>query len=110
MKVEKLEKFIKDELLELGFVKNKNGEYQYKDINIWNFYIMDDETCIIQYCDDKCDDISIISYSTSFITDMKKTEIKERLKFIKDMQGELHNGNWCIWVDGYSMIKEYKND
>lgn len=97
MKVEKLEKFIKDELLELGFVKNKNGEYQYKDINIWSFNC-DDYQLVMQYCDSKCDD-NDMSYDTCFTIDMKKKDIKERLQFIKDNQGELHNGNWCVWVN-----------
>ena len=55
MKIEKLEQFIKDELLELGFTKGKHGNYQYKDINIWNFLKYSDEQLIMDYYDSKCD-------------------------------------------------------
>jgi hypothetical protein len=98
MKVEKLVQFIKDELLELGFTKEGDSEYQYKDIYIMPLLTMDDETLVMQYCDSKCDS-NDMSYDTCFTIDMKKKDIKERLQFIKDNQGELHNGNWCVWVN-----------
>jgi len=98
MKVQKLEKFIKDELLELGFVKQGNDEYQYKDIYVMPLFAMNNETLVMPYCDSKCDN-NDMSYDTCFTTDMKKKEIKERLKFIKDCQGELHKGYWCVWVN-----------
>jgi hypothetical protein len=98
MKVEKLIQFIKDELLELGFTKEGDSEYQYKDIYIMPLFAMNDETCVLQYCDSKCDN-NDMSYDTCFTIDMKKKDIKERLQFIKDNQGELHNGNWCVWVN-----------
>lgn len=101
MKLEKLEQFIKDELLELGFTKNKHGEYQYKDINIYDIsldYWMNGSGGYIQinYCDSEC--VDDMTYWTAFMPDMKKKEIKERLSFIKDNQGKLHEGRWCVGV------------
>lgn len=98
MKIEKLEQFIKDELLELGFTKSKYGEYQYKDINIFEFFEYNANTFVIQYCDSKCDNNDMY-YDTGFFTDMKKKDIRNNLKFIKDCQGELHKGYGCVWVN-----------
>ena len=98
MKVEKLKQFIKDELKVLGFKKSKHNEYQYKDINIWQFFAMNDETLVMQYCDSKCD-YNDISYDTCFTTNCTKKDIKAKLKFIKDCQGELEKGYGCVWVN-----------
>ena len=98
MKVEKLEQFIKDELIKVGFKKSKYKDYRYEDISIFGFFVMNDETLIMQYCDSKCDN-NDMSYDTSFNTDCKKKDIKARLKFIKDNQGELHKGYGCVWVN-----------
>ena len=98
MKVEKLVQFIKDELLELGFTKEGDSEYQYKDIYIMPLFAMNDETCVLQYCDSKCDN-NDMSYDTCFTTNCTKKDIKAKLKFIKDCQGELEKGYGCVWVN-----------
>jgi len=98
MKIEKLEQFIKDELKVLGFKKSKYAEYQYKDINIWEFCHYNIETLIISYCDSKCDN-NDMSYDTCFTTNCTKKDIKAKLKFIKDCQGELEKGYGCVWVN-----------
>ena len=98
-KIEKLEQFIKDELLELGFVKTKYGEYQYKDINIFEFIVYNEQTLVMCYCDSKCENNDMSYDTTFFADDIEKPDTKARLKFIKDCQGELHKGYGCVWVN-----------
>ncbi len=99
MKLEKLEKFIKDELVKAGFTKSKYGEYQYKDINIYDIsldYWMNGSGGYISvhYCDSEC--VDDMTYWTAFKPDMKTKEIRKRLSFIKDNQGNLHKAGWCV--------------
>jgi hypothetical protein len=83
MKVEKLEQFIKDELIKVGFKKNKYNEYQYKDINIFDI----DEHGI-SLTDDSCGEWG--RYDINMHHSMtKKKHIRFYIKGLIEYQGKL---------------------
>ncbi len=81
MKVENLQKFIKDELIRLGFKKTKGGEYKHKDITI--FDISSDG---ISLFDNSCDE-----YGKYDITmwHCKKKDVTFYIKGLIEYQGKL---------------------
>lgn len=92
MKVEKLEQFIKDELIKAGFKKSKCGEYHYKDINIYQI----DKLGISLY-DDSCDEYGRYDI---FMFDIKKKDIIFYIKGLIEYQGKLDKLGYTHYDNG----------
>ena len=92
MKVEKLEQFIKDELIKVGFTKSKGGEYQYKDIVIY-----DVDSQGISLYDDSCDE-----YGRYDITmwHCKKKDVRFYIKGLIEYQGKLDKLGYTHYDNG----------
>ena len=93
MKIEKLEQFIKDELIKVGFKKNKHNEYQYKDINI---YDIDEQG--ISLTDADCGDYAFYDI---WMTGCDKEQIRFYIKGLIEYQGKLDKLGYTWYHDGW---------
>jgi len=94
MKVEKLIQFIKDELIKVGFTKSKGGEYQYKDIVI---YEVDSQG--ISLYDNSCDEYG--RYDIFMIADItNKKKVKFYIKGLVEYQGKLDKLGYTHYDNG----------
>lgn len=94
MKVEKLVQFIKDELIKVGFTKSKGGEYQYKDINIFEI-----NEYGISLCDDSCDEYGRYDICISESMHSKK-DISFYIKGLIEYQGKLGKLGYTHYDNG----------
>jgi hypothetical protein len=94
MKVEKLVQFIKDELTKVGFKKSKRGEYQYKDIVVFEV----DSQGISLY-DDSCDEYG--RYDICMIGSMtKKKLVRFYIKGLIEYQGKINKLGYIHYENG----------
>ena len=94
MKVEKLVQFIKDELTKVGFKKSKGGEYQYKDIVVFEV----DSQGISLY-DDSCDEYG--RYDICMIGSMTNRKLVSfYIKGLIEYQGKLGKLGYTHYENG----------
>lgn len=89
----KLEKLIRNELKQLGFVK-KDGYYRYADIEIFDI-CSDDYATHLHFIDGKTDEHS--HWSLSFCKEHSEKEVREMMLALTAMKGKYDNVSYIFF-------------